>query len=105
MCAIAGILDLPFDSQILDIMIKTMQHRGADGNGSYMEKRCCLLHTRLNIVDQAGGCQPMGLKWGDEEYVITCNGELYNATQLRDTLKTLGHEFFTYSDVEVILHA
>ena len=37
MCAIAGILGLPFDSQILDTLLHTMQHRGPDGNGSYMQ--------------------------------------------------------------------
>ena len=91
MCAIAGILGLPFDSQILDTLLGTMQHRGPDGTGTYMERECCLLHTRLAIIDPAGGAQPMSLCWAGEEYVITYNGELYNTQQLRNALITLGH--------------
>lgn len=105
MCAIAGILGLPFDSQILDTMLRTMQHRGPDGTGSYMQRQCCLLHSRLAIVDPDGGAQPMHLCWSGEEYVITYNGELYNAQELRDALEVLGHEFLTHSDTEVVLHA
>lgn len=105
MCAIAGILGLPFDTQILDTLLRTMQHRGPDGTGSYMQRQCCLLHSRLAIVDPEGGAQPMQLCWGGEEYVITYNGELYNTQELRDTLQALGHEFVTQSDTEVVLHA
>lgn len=105
MCAIAGILGLPFDSQILDTLLRTMQHRGPDGTGSYMQRQCCLLHSRLAIVDPEGGAQPMQLCWSGEEYVITYNGELYNTQELRDALQGLGHEFVTRSDTEVVLHA
>lgn len=105
MCAIAGILGLPYDSQVLDAMLTTMRHRGPDGTGTYMERECCLLHTRLAIVDPAGGAQPMSLCWAGEEYVITYNGELYNTQQLRDSLIVLGHTFLTHSDTEVVLHA
>lgn len=105
MCAIAGILGLPFDTQILDTLLRTMQHRGPDGTGSYMQRQCCLLHSRLAIVDPEGGAQPMQLCWSGEEYVITYNGELYNTQELRDTLQALGHEFITHSDTEVVLHA
>lgn len=105
MCAIAGILGLPFDSRILDAMFRTMLHRGPDGTGSYMERRCCLLHSRLAIVDPVGGAQPMHLSFADEEYVITYNGELYNTQEIRAQLETLGHQFLTHSDTEVVLHA
>ena len=105
MCAIAGILGLPFDSQILDTFLSTMHHRGPDGTGSYMERECCLLHSRLAIIDPAGGTQPMSLHWGGEEYVITYNGELYNTQELKDSLIRMGHEFVTCSDTEVVLHA
>ncbi len=105
MCAIAGILGLPFDWQILDGMLESMQHRGPDGSGSYMEQMCCLLHTRLSIVDPDNGGQPMGLQWGNQDYVITYNGELYNTDEIRKELIPLGHTFFGHSDTEVVLHA
>ncbi len=105
MCAIAGILGLPFDSQILDGLMTTMLHRGPDGTGSYMERECCLLHSRLAIIDPEGGAQPMALNWAGEAYVITYNGELYNTEELKHTLTALGHDFQTHSDTEVVLHA
>jgi len=105
MCAIAGILGLPYDSHIMDSLLRTMQHRGPDGTGSYMERECCLLHCRLAIVDPVGGAQPMSLCWGGEEYVLTYNGELYNTQELRDDLTAMGHTFATHSDTEVVLHA
>ena len=86
MCAIAGILGLPFDSRILEAFLSTMLHRGPDGTGSYMERGCCLLHSRLAIVDPEGGAQPMSLRQGDEEYVITYNGELYNTEEIKKLL-------------------
>jgi len=105
MCAIAGILGLPFDTQVLEALLCTMLHRGPDGTGSYMVQDCCLLHSRLAIVDPEGGAQPMYLQWGEENYVITYNGELYNTQMLRDELTALGHSFLTHSDTEVVLHA
>lgn len=105
MCAIAGILGLPFDAKILDRMLRSMLHRGPDGTGSFMERACCLLHSRLAIVDPVGGAQPMSLDLKAEEYVITYNGELYNTEELRTELTGLGHEFLTHSDTEVVLHA
>jgi len=105
MCAIAGILGLPFDAHILDRMLKSMVHRGPDGTGSFMERECCLLHSRLAIVDPLGGAQPMLLDQRDESYVITYNGELYNTDELRNELAGFGHEFLTHSDTEVVLHA
>ena len=75
MSAIAGILGLPFDSQVLDTMLDTMHHRGPDGTGSYMERQCCLLNSRLAIIAPEDGKQPMALRWQDKEYVITYDGQ------------------------------
>ena len=105
MCAIAGILGMPFDTNVMDAMLSTMLERGPDGNGSFMERECCLLHSRLAIIDLVGGSQPMALQWGAEDYVITYNGELYNTQELRDELISFGHEFVSHSDTEVVLHA
>jgi len=47
----------------------------------------------------------MRLQWGNEDYVMVYNGELYNTPELRGILESLGHRFFGYSDTEVLLHA
>jgi asparagine synthase (glutamine-hydrolysing) len=38
-------------------------------------------------------------------YVLTYNGEIYNYRELREQLRTLGHEFRTGTDAEVLLAA
>ncbi len=105
MCAIAGILGLPYDSHILDAILTTMLHRGPDGTGTYMQRECCLLHSRLAIIDPEGGAQPMHLRFAGNDYVIAYNGELYNTDEVRKELEKLGHEFITKCDTEVVLHA
>ena len=105
MCAIAGMIGLSNNEQIRERMLKTMLRRGPDGNGTYMDPYCTLLHTRLAIIDPARGAQPMCLQWAGETYIISYNGELYNTQEIRCDLQRLGHEFVTQTDTEVVLHA
>ena len=105
MCAIAGVLNLNADEQVTQAMLATMRTRGPDGSGIYHAGDMCMLHTRLAIVDPSGGSQPMILDQGNERYVLTYNGELYNTEDLRRELQRCGHTFDGYSDTEVVLHA
>ena len=41
----------------------------------------------------------------DGRYVLTFNGEIYNYRELREQLRSLGHEFRTDCDAEVLLEA
>lgn len=105
MCAIAGILGLPYTESIIHDMLASMARRGPDGNGAAMWKDGCLLHTRLAIIDPEGGQQPMQLHWQGRDYTLIYNGELYNTRELRAQLINLGHSFSGHSDTEVLLHA
>ena len=105
MCGIAGMIGLPYDKNICSKMLETMHHRGPDANGVAELDDCCLLHSRLSIIDLDGGAQPMHLSWRSEKYTIVYNGELYNTEELRKLLLELGHKFKGHSDTEVILHA
>ena len=105
MCAIAGLLDVYYDQKIANQMIDTMRRRGPDSSGVYQSGQCCLMHTRLAIIDPQGGAQPMVLDWAGDQYVISYNGELYNTQQIRDELQKNGHNFAGHSDTEVLLHA
>lgn len=105
MCAIAGILSLPTGSDFTEKMLDTMARRGPDGEGVYAGEFCTLLHSRLAIIDPAGGAQPMVLNRAGERYILVYNGELYNTGELRRELLALGHEFIGHSDSEVVLHA
>lgn len=105
MCAIAGILGLPYHESVIQKMLSTMQRRGPDGSGVAMMAGICLLHARLAIIDPAGGQQPMKLTWQGKHYTLVYNGELYNTQEVRNQLEKLGHEFSGHSDTEVVLHA
>ena len=104
MCAIAGILNLTCDENILRKMLATMVRRGPDDSGISRGENYALLHSRLAIIDPQGGAQPMSLDWQGERYTIVYNGELYNTMELRRELQALGHIFLGHSDTEVLLH-
>src|SRR5258708_18195640 len=82
-----------------------LAHRGPAGTGTWLspEMDVGLGHTRLAIIDLAGGRQP--IQSPDGRFVIVFNGELYNFRSLRNELKDLGHHFRTSSDTEVLLEA
>lgn len=105
MCAISGMIGLPWTREILESMLDTMRRRGPDGRGIYTQGQTALLHTRLAVVDLDGGKQPMELTWAGEHYVLVYNGELYNTHEIRQELIRKGHCFEGHSDTEVVLHA
>ncbi|HBL46815.1 MAG TPA: asparagine synthetase B, partial [Planctomycetaceae bacterium] len=105
MCGIAGIIrsDLaPVEQSELQAMIETLNHRGPDASGISTFGFVGFAHSRLSIVDLAGGLQPM--QTPDGLLTITFNGEIFNHIELRAHLKNKGYEFRTHSDTEVILH-
>ena len=104
MCAIAGILDLCINDEMIADILNSMARRGPDGNGFVRDRNWVLLHSRLAIIDPQGGRQPMELSWAGERYFIVYNGELYNTQELRQELVRLGHSFISHSDTEVLLH-
>lgn len=105
MCAIAGMIGLPAQQQVIDKMLGTMKRRGPDATGVLQFEDVTLLHARLAVIDPQGGKQPMELAWNGEIYTIVYNGELYNSEEIRRLLKRKGHCFHTHCDTEVLLHA
>lgn len=105
MCGIAGYyLKTPAAQPVrLAEMMRRLVHRGPDGQGQYVGARVGLGHTRLAIIDLAGGAQPLFNE--DRSLVLVANGEIYNHVELRAELEALGHRFATRSDCETLLHA
>jgi asparagine synthase (glutamine-hydrolysing) len=106
MCGIAGVLNFdntPADPQRTAAMSTLLTHRGPDAAASVVAGPAGLAHTRLSIVDLAGGAQPMST--ADGALIITFNGEIFNHPELRTELTALGRPFTTRSDTEVILQA
>ncbi len=105
MCGITGICSVKgaaVDAGPLDRMVASIRHRGPDSNGVWAQGPIALGHTRLSIIDLAGGAQPMSNPAGSLH--ITFNGEIFNYRELREELLEKGHRFDTQSDTEVILH-
>ena len=109
MCGISGVFDyqrrgITIDPAVLDQMTDAVAHRGPNGRGVYLAPGLGLGHRRLSVLDPSnGGAQPMCR--ADSQPVITFNGEIYNFRELRAELQSLGHQFRTQGDTEVILAA
>lgn len=124
MCGIAGFAadgEHGIPRRTVRQAIAALAHRGPDDYGflsvsrgsSYLGKdlarhdedaRLALVHRRLSILDlSAAGRQPMTTP--DGRYAIVFNGEIYNYIELREELETLGYEFRSASDTEVLLSA
>ncbi|MFE1835171.1 asparagine synthase (glutamine-hydrolyzing) [Streptomyces sviceus] len=106
MCGIAGTYRWPDGKIVTDRLTDTLAHRGPDGAGRYGhpvgDGEVQLGHRRLSIIDLSEtGAQPMA----KDSLVLTYNGELYNAPELRAELEGAGVRFRGTSDTEVLLEA
>ena len=107
MCGIAGIFNLNGEAVspvLLRKMTDAIAHRGPDGEGFFVDSFIGLGHRRLAIIDlSSAGHQPMQSR--DGRYVLSYNGEVYNYQELRVELESLGYQFRSTSDTEVVLYA
>ena len=103
MCGICG--EIYWDGQlasekIIQPMLSSLEKRGPDDGGFWLNGQVGLGHRRLSIIDLSdGGHQPML----DKEISLVFNGCIYNYQQLRQQLIKLGHQFVSHSDTEVII--
>jgi len=87
------------DATALERMAGSMAHRGPDGTRMRLMGSTGFVHTRLAIIDLAGGAQPITVGTG----MLVANGEIYNDPMLRQG--ALRDEAFeTNSDCEPALH-
>ena len=106
MCGIVGIVRndrSDVDQALLARMCAAIRHRGPDDDGFYVNGAVGLGMRRLAIIDLKSGQQPIHNQ--DRTAWIVFNGEIYNYRELRDKLEKLGHNFYTNSDTEAIVHA
>ena len=102
MCGIAGFAFAPDAARaepgLLPALAAALAHRGPDGAGHTLVGRVGLAHTRLAIIDLAGGDQPLFAGAA----ALIANGEIYNDLALRAGLPEV--HFATGSDCEPPLH-
>jgi asparagine synthase (glutamine-hydrolysing) len=83
-----------------DAMANALRHRGPDGHGRAVFSDALLGVTRLRIVDlDPRADQPF--TDGSGAITLCCNGEIYNAPDLRRRFRSYPYQ--SESDVEVIL--
>ncbi|HEY9554276.1 asparagine synthase (glutamine-hydrolyzing), partial [Allosphingosinicella sp.] len=110
MCGIAGFLGPAGEGPGLEALARHMAdsliHRGPDDGGSWAdgEAGIGLGHRRLAVIDlSAAGHQPMVS--ANRRYVLSYNGEVYNAAELRREWEEAGTSFRGSSDTEVLVEA
>ncbi len=105
MCGITGFVNAngdAVDRSLLEQMNEAIAHRGPDDDGFYVHKNVGLAMRRLSIIDVAGGQQPIHNT--DKTKWIVFNGEIYNYRAIRNDLEKRGHQFYTKSDTEAVVH-
>ena len=107
MCGIAGWIEkgsaMVDRRDRLNKMSQTLERRGPDENGLYINGDTALIHRRLTVIDRENGKQPMSVTHEGVTYVIVYNGELYNTDAVREKLRASGFHFRGHSDTEVAL--
>jgi asparagine synthase (glutamine-hydrolysing) len=134
MCGIAGIFHFEKEvhPKLIQKMTNVLHHRGRDDDGflavNFDSRKAYPLtgkgskvpglkleefntpvhlflgHRRLSILDLSpSGHQPMSNE--DGTLWIVHNGEVYNFLEIKKELESLGHDFRSRTDTEVILHA
>lgn len=106
MCGIVGEFNKSRSKSLiaatLQHMTDVIKHRGPDDEGFYVEDGLGLGMRRLSIIDLSSGQQPVYNE--DKSIVLVFNGEIYNYVELREDLIKRGHQLYTNSDTEVIVH-
>lgn len=108
MCGIAGVIvrsasAAPLQAR-LEAAAAALRHRGPDDFGITLDGPVGLVHTRLSIIDLAGGHQPIVTP--DQQLAAVVNGEIYNYVELRPRfIAQGGFEPLTHSDSESVLQA
>ncbi len=103
MCGIVGGVGASAPSALLlDAQLKSIEHRGPDDTGTFLNQGISLGMCRLAIVEIAAGKQPAAD--ASELINIVWNGEIYNYRELRSELEQRGVHCRDSSESEVVIN-
>jgi amidophosphoribosyltransferase len=132
-CAVVGLINVPEASNFCYLGLYALQHRGQEGAGivtsdgttMYAHKNMGLVadvfsaetlstlsgssavgHTRYATFGSKdwANLQPFVANFAHNSFAVAHNGNLINATELRQELEESGSIFTSSSDTEVVLH-
>jgi asparagine synthase (glutamine-hydrolysing) len=90
------------DENLLLKMRDSLEHRGPDDAGIYLNGSIGLGHRRLSIIDtSAAGHQPFLSE--NKRFILVFNGEIYNYKSFYSELRSKGLNLKTGSDTEVLM--
>jgi asparagine synthase (glutamine-hydrolysing) len=103
MCGITGGVGVSAPNKgLLDAQLKSIEHRGPDDTGTFLNQGISLGMCRLAIVEVAAGKQPASD--ASEKIHIVWNGEIYNYRELRSELEQRGVHCRDSSESEVVIN-
>ena len=105
MCGVVAVaLPEPLPDAAMAAALAALAHRGPDGRGAWRspDGAIALGHTRLAVIDPAGGAQPIASE--DGAIVAVVNGELYGHADDARWLAGRGHRLRSRCDAEVLVH-
>jgi asparagine synthase (glutamine-hydrolysing) len=103
MCGITGGVGVSAPNKgLLDSQLKSIEHRGPDDTGTFLNQEISLGKCRLAIVEVAAGKQPASD--ASEKIHIVWNGEIYNYRELRSELEQRGVHCRDSSESEVVIN-
>lgn len=104
-CGLAGVMSTGsrIEPAWLEAANASLRHRGPDDSGIWIDPAgtCGLGHTRLSIIDLAGGHQPLSSSDGSIQAVV--NGEFYGYRSIRESFIREGYRFQSESDSEILI--
>lgn len=109
MCSICGEINFISGAEVCQKSVEKMniemKHRGPDESGIYACECCVLGHNRLSVMDIERGKQPMNVVYGNKNYTIIYNGEIYNCEEIKKDILKRGIELKTSCDTEIVLYS
>ena len=103
MCGITGGVGPSAPQQLLlDAQLKSIEHRGPDDSGTYINNGVGIGMCRLAIVEIAAGKQPAADS--SKKIHLVWNGEIYNYRELRAELEQRGVHCRDTSESEVVIN-
>lgn len=77
MCGLVGYVNFTKDisgyKHIIENMNNSLENRGPDEDGYFIDKSINLGHKRLSIIDPENGKQPMQCTYNENTYTIVYN--------------------------------